>query len=89
MESFRAKTATNAQQRLKQERAEKKKSDEAAKAQERERLLRAKEYGSKSRELAVRKAQQKKKEKKDHNLTCTRIRMRLLPKTWPFSTSRT
>jgi len=65
VESFRAKTATNAQQRLKQERAEKKKSDEAAKAQERERLLRAKEYGSKSRELAVRKAQQKKKEKKE------------------------
>ena len=32
VESFRAKTATNAQLRLKQERAEKKKADEAAKA---------------------------------------------------------
>ena len=32
VESFRAKTATNAQQRLKQERAEKKKADEQAKA---------------------------------------------------------
>ena len=63
VESFRAKTATNAQQRLKQERAEKKKAEEAAKAQERERQLRSKEYGAKSRELAVRKAAQKKRDK--------------------------
>ena len=62
VESFRAKTVTAAQQRLKQERAEKKKADEAAKAQERERQLKSKEYGAKSRELAVRKAHQKKKE---------------------------
>ena len=63
VEQFRAKTATAAQQRLKQERAQKKKEEELAKAQERERQLKSKEYGAKQREMAARKASQKKKEK--------------------------
>ena len=61
VDEFRAKTATIAQQRLKQQKAEAKKEADLKKAKEVERLVKAKEYAAKQREMAVKKANQKKR----------------------------
>ena len=47
VEEFRAKTATIAQQRLKQQKADAKREADLKKAKEAERLIKAKEYATK------------------------------------------
>jgi len=60
LQEFRAKTASTAQQKLKQQQLEAKKEVELKRAQEKERMVKAREFAREQREKATKKAQSKK-----------------------------
>ena len=67
LQDFRAKTATTAQSKLKQQQKDAKKEAELKEASKRERMLKTQEFAKDQREKAARKAQQKKMQNKEES----------------------